>query len=64
MNERTTAQKRADRKYKAKVETLRVDLFPTDTDIKDRLAERLEAGEKKATYIKRLIREDIKKGQS
>lgn len=52
---------RAKRKYKTKVETLRVDLFPTDTDIKERLSERLEAGEKKATYIKRLIREDMRK---
>ena len=61
MTERTAAQKRADQKYKTKVETLRVDLFPTDEDIKKRLSERLRAGEKKATYIKRLIREDIEK---
>lgn len=59
-----TAQKRADKKYKAKVETVRVELYPIGTDIKDKLAERLEAGEGRATYIKRLIREDIKKEQS
>lgn len=47
--------------YKKKVEELRVELYPTDEDIKNRIAERVEAGEKKAAYIKRLIREDIKK---
>lgn len=50
------------RKYKKKIEELRVELYPTDEDIKERLAERVAAGEPKATYIKRLIREDIKKG--
>lgn len=44
-----------------KVEELRVELYPTDEDIKKRIAERVEAGEGKATYIKRLIREDIAK---
>ena len=47
--------------YKKKVEELRVELYPTDADIKERLAERIEAGEAKAAYIKRLIREDMKK---
>ncbi len=55
------AQKKAKAKYKAKVEELRVELYPTDADIKERIEERLTAGEKKATYIKRLIREDINK---
>ena len=41
-----------------KVEELRVELYPSDEDIKKRIAERVEAGEGKATYIKRLIRED------
>lgn len=49
------------RKYKAKIEELRVELYPTDADIKARLAERKEAREPKATYIKRLIREDIER---
>ena len=49
--------------YKKKVETLRVELYPTDQDIKEKLNERTEAGEPKATYIKRLIREDIQKGR-
>ncbi|MBO7169617.1 MAG: hypothetical protein J6W28_00390 [Clostridia bacterium] len=48
--------------YKKKVEELRVELYPTDEDIKNRIAERVEAGEKKAAYIKRLIREDIARG--
>ena len=48
--------------YKKKVETLRVELYPTDEDIKNRLAERAKAGEPKAAYIKRLIREDIARG--
>lgn len=59
MNE---SKRRAFKKYREKVEELRVELFPTDEDIKKRLADRKEAGEPKATYIKRLIREDIKKG--
>ena len=45
--------------YKKKVEELRVELYPTDEDIKDHIAERVAAGEKKASYVKRLIREDI-----
>ena len=53
--------RKARKAYKQKIELLRVELYPTDEDIKERIAERLAAGEKKATYIKRLIREDIKK---
>lgn len=49
----------AKKRYKAKVEELRVELYPTDADIKDRINERLGEGEPKASYIKRLIREDI-----
>ena len=48
--------------YKKKIELVRVDLYPSDEDIKVRLAERLNVGEGKATYIKRLIREDILRG--
>lgn len=59
------AIKNTDRKaranYRKKVEELRVELYPTDEDIKNRLSERIAAGEKKAAYIKRLIREDIEK---
>ena len=47
--------------YKKKVEVVRFELYPSETDIKDRIAERIAAGETKAGYIKRLIREDIAK---
>lgn len=53
------AIKKAKKRYRAKVEELRVELYPTDADIKERLADRLGEGEPKASYIKRLIREDI-----
>lgn len=58
MDEKKRATKN---KYKAKIEELRVELYPTDADIKERLAERIAQGEGKATYVKRLIREDIKR---
>lgn len=45
--------------YRKKITELRVELYPTDEDIKEHLA---NLQEKKATYIKRLIREDMKKG--
>ena len=47
--------------YRKKVEKVQFELFPTDEDIKQRLAEAKET-EGKAAYIKRLIREDMKKG--
>ena len=47
--------------YKKKIAELRVELYGTDEDIKNRLAEIVEAGEGKSTYVKRLIREDIAK---
>ena len=42
--------------YRKKVERLQIELYPTEGDIKQRLA---EIQEPKAAYIKRLIREDI-----
>ena len=45
--------------YRKKITELRVELYPTDEDIKEHL-DNLQ--EPKATYIKRLIREDMKKG--
>lgn len=44
--------------YRKKVEKLYIELYPTDEDIKERLA---GIDEPKSTYIKRLIREDIKR---
>lgn len=55
-------QRESKRRYKAKIEELRVELYPTDEDIKARIKERVDGGEPKATYIKRLIREDIQRG--
>lgn len=49
--------------YKKKIEELRVELYGTDEDIKNRILEMTEAGETKAGYIKRLIREDIAKNK-
>lgn len=51
-------------KYRKKIEELRVELYPTDADIKERIADRVQAGEPKATYIKRLIREDILRNEN
>lgn len=56
-------ERNAKQRYKQKIQELRVELYPTDEDIKTHLAERKAAGEPKATYIKRLIREDMKKGR-
>lgn len=61
------AIKNSDRKarenYRKKVERTYIELYPTDEDIKKQLEKRAEAGEPKTTYIKRLIREDIKTGE-
>lgn len=57
----TDSQRKARANYQKKVEKLQLDLYPTDEDIKNRLQERVDAGEAKASYIKRLIREDIAK---
>ena len=54
--------RKARKAYKKKTKTVRVELYPTDEDIKARIAERLADGEPMATYIKRLIREDIECG--
>lgn len=48
--------------YKKKLKRIQFDVYPTEEDIKQKLEERASAGEPLATYIKRLIREDIKKG--
>ena len=47
--------------YRKNVEKVQFELFPADEDIKKKLAE-VKDGEGKAAYIRRLIREDIKKG--
>lgn len=47
--------------YRKKVKKLYIELYPTEEDIKAKLDERKEQGESTATYIKRLIREDMKR---
>lgn len=54
MNE---AQKKAKQKYQAKVKRFTVDFYPTESEI----YEHLQNQPKKQTYIKDLIRADIKK---
>lgn len=56
----TEAQKKAAREYDKKVRRVVVEFFPTD----EKLIEQLNKQEKVATYIKNLIREDIKKGEA
>lgn len=62
------AIKETDRKaranYKKKIMELRVELYGTDEDIKNRIQERVDFGEAKAAYVKRLIREDIAKSEN
>lgn len=53
------AQKKAKAKYKAeKVKKMLLEFYPTDAE----LLEHLNKQDKKQTYIKSLIREDMKKG--
>ena len=57
-------QKKAKANYaKNKVLKLQVDLYPTDEDVKAQISFRKSNGEATATYIKRLIREDIAKNK-
>lgn len=55
------SQKRAKAKYKQKVKEIRFDCFPTDQDIINHIEAKKAAGEPVATYLKRLIREDMQK---
>ena len=51
------AQKNAVKKYKQKVKRVTVDFHPTEME----LFEHLEKQDKKQTYIKNLIRQDMNK---
>lgn len=53
----TDAEKRAKKKYKEKVKYFRLELYPTEQDI----INKLDDVPNKAGYIKSLIRADIKK---
>ena len=55
------AQKRADQKYNAKVKKMLLEFYPTDKDIIEHLD---NLNMPKQTYVKNLIREDIKKEQN
>lgn len=51
------AQKRADQKYNAKVKKMLLEFYPTDKDIIEHLD---NLDQPKQTYIKALIRKDMK----
>lgn len=53
------AQKKAIKKYKAKLKRLTIDFSPAEAD----LYEHIEKQPKKQTYIKNLIRQDIEKNK-
>ena len=54
--------KKARANYKKNIKRVFLELYGTDEDIKEQLEARKAAGEPVATYIKRLIREDMKNG--
>lgn len=58
-NKTSEAQLRAIKKYKEKMKRITLDFSPAETDIWDHI----QAQGKKQTYIKSLIREDMKKEQ-
>ena len=49
--------------YRKKIVTVRFCLYISDDDIKNQFVAVEATGEKRATYIKRLIREDIARSQ-
>ena len=54
---RTESQKRADKKYRTKVKKMLLEFYPTDAE----MLEHLNKQDKKQSYIKNLIREDMNK---
>lgn len=59
------AIKETDRKarsnYKKKIQTIRVELYGTDDDIREHIEKLKENGESVQGYIKKLIREGLRK---
>lgn len=55
----TEAEKRAKKKYKQKVNRFSLDFHPSEAE----LYAHLQAQPQKATYIKELIRQDMKKAR-
>lgn len=56
------SNRKARENYRKKIKRVYLELYPTDEDIKTHLEKKAAAGEPMTTYIKRLIREDIKNG--
>lgn len=57
--------KKAIKKYKkTSVRRCYIELYPTDADIKKKIAELNESGVGFQTYVKSLIRKDIKGGEN
>lgn len=56
----TEAQRKAVKKYKEKVKRITIDFYPSEEDIWDHL----QSQEKKQTYIKGLIKDDMQKGEA
>ena len=56
----TEAERRAKANYRKKTKSITIEFYPTEFD----LYEYLETQEQKRTYIKNLIREDMKKRRS
>ena len=59
----TEGERQTKNRYKKKIKRLFIELYQTDEDIKQQLEERNAAGEPTSTYIKRMIREDMKTGE-
>ena len=59
---KTEAQKRASKKYDAKAKRLAIAIFPSEKDILKKINAEAEK-DGYAPYIKRLIREDIKRNK-
>ena len=57
---KSEAQRKAKQKYRKKIKTISIEIYPAEADIKERLETNDEPN---ATYIKRLIREDIERTQ-
>lgn len=55
----TEAQKRANRKYKKSLFVVRIEFFPKDKILQNRVVEMEKNGVKRATYIKNLIKNDL-----
>lgn len=60
MSPHKASERAAKNRYKKKITRIVVELYPTDLDILSQVMTRKFNGEPTTTYIKRLIRQDIK----